>query len=70
MIEFLFYYTAIGFILVLQHSYRFYKTNKEVLGYSKYSKSLKGSKMFYFAAVFLWIFVLDFLIEVNDYNDR
>jgi hypothetical protein len=63
-------YVLVGFLLCLQHSCRFYLTNKQVLKYNKYNDIFEDSKWFYFISCLLWIFALDFLIEVKDYNEK
>jgi len=63
-------YIFIGFLLCLQHSYRFYLTNRLVLKYDRYRETFADSKLFYFSSCLLWIFALDFLIEVRDYNEK
>lgn len=64
-----FTYLLIGFLLILQHSLRYYFKNKKVLEFNGYKNSFIDSKLFYFTAMALWPFALDYLIEVSDYND-
>lgn len=68
MVEFTIYWTLIGFTLCLQHSYRYHLKNGEVLEHKSYFDTFDDAKLFYFTCVFLWIFALDFLVEVDDYN--
>ena len=69
MIEFTMYWVLIGFTLCLQHSYRFHLKNGAVLGHKSYLDAFEDTRLFYFTCVFLWIFALDFLVEVDDYNE-
>jgi len=69
MIEFAIYWVLIGFILCLQHSYRFYVKNKVVLKYDSYIEVFEDSKLYYFMEVFFCPFALDYLCEVKDYHE-
>jgi hypothetical protein len=62
----IFIYLLIGFVLVLQHFFRFYYVNKFM--YKSKRELLIESGYFYFALCLLWVFGIDFLIEVKDYK--
>jgi len=66
MYTFIFIYLLIGFILALQHFFRFYSVNSFM--YENKAALLNESKWFYLAVGLLWPLGLDFLIEVKDYK--
>jgi hypothetical protein len=68
MIEYIFYWASIGFVLCLQHSYRFYIKNKGPLNMESYLDEFAGTKRYYFACLFLWLPNIDFLADVEDHN--
>jgi hypothetical protein len=59
-------YLIVGFILVAQHFYRFYITNKFM--YKNKTELAIESKWFYLGMGLLWPFGLDFLFSVDDYR--
>lgn len=36
---------------------------------NSYKDVFEDSKLFYFTCLFLWIFALDFMVEVEDYKE-